>query len=199
MMNSTLKIFLIIGLLMAVVFGATVISEFSFTPPKKVDDSDPSVEPLGPPLDFPMAKMIYDPSEEAEIAHRGFSGFIEVSDREHHVGFWFRNVRTKPIELAAVGRSCTKCTSAKVALVKKEQFTEYASQLLPLGFPGGGLPVPDLISAIAAAKFAQGLTWQPFDFDDSSKRFMIPAAPSQEESTQGLIAMGFTAKVADSP
>ena len=191
-MNSTLKTGLVVALLVAGVFGVTVITQYSPTKTKDGDNADLGPA-AGPPLTFAYGEMHFDPASE-DVANRSFDGFFEVSDQEHRVGFWFRNPTADAIRVVATERSCSQCTSAQAALVSEKQIQDYAGRTVGAFLPAGLLAPPDLLSAIALATMDRELQWTAFDFEDSRKAFEIPAGASESRPTFGLISVGFKAK-----
>ncbi len=159
-------------MLVGVVFVATLVSQYSGSPepaPSPVEGNPAIVS--GPPLRFTNTQMAYLP-ESKELPQRHFTGFYEVSPDLVPASFWFRNTHPLPVELTVRGRSCTSCTSARVAVVPPGQVNALAVMAGAAGLGRGA----DLVTTLAAADLMSKLPWQPLDFDTPDAGVAIPAA-----------------------
>lgn len=183
-MRANLMTAAAVVMLVGVVFVATLISQYSGTPdPGPVaSGTDPVL--TGPPLRFTVDKMMYDPASE-ELPHRHFTGFYEVSPELVPASFWFQNVHPSPVELTVRGRSCTSCTSARVAVIKPGQVDALAVTAGVVGLGRGA----DLVTALTAANLMAGLEWQPLNFDTPDTGVLIPAAASPTAPTWGVFQL----------
>src|SRR5438105_6051601 len=200
-MNSSLRNYLVIGLVVAAVALLTIVTQFSTTPPPSASpDGEGGKTPTaaGPPLLFNSAEVHFDPASE-NIAYRSFPGFFEIGDKVHWVSFWFRNPNTFPVRLAMRERSCTSCTSAKVAVVPTEFLRGYTAFAASAGLPWSPVPLPDLLSPVGFAAQQDKLAWHYFDFERKGDVFTVPAAESESRPVVGILALGFLAKAAGPP
>lgn len=200
-MNSTLRNLLLIGLFVATVAAVTLISQFSVTPTVQSDvtlgpDGEPA--PAGPPLAFRDATMFFDPASE-NIAQRSFAGYFEVGATVHWVSFWFKNPNPFPVRLTMKARSCTSCTSAKVAVVPPDFVGGQAGFAAAAALPWSPVPLPDLLSPVGYARHQNQLAWHVFDFDRPDSAFTVPPAAGPDRPTVGVLALGFTAKAVGPP
>ena len=70
-----------------------------------------------PPLFFGLTDMAYDPTSDRP-AERTFPGYYEpTGGQQIPVSFWFQNPHPVPVRVAILGRSCTSCSSARLAVV----------------------------------------------------------------------------------
>jgi len=194
-MNSTLKTAIPIGLLVVVVSVLTLISQFTVKPPSPgggADDDRAGGGPAGPPLEFNSQQVFYDP-DSIIPANRAFPGFFEVGDTIHWVSFWFKNPTPAPVRFMIRERSCTSCTSARIAVVPDDLLREYADRVALSGLPWSPVPLPGLLPAAAYAGLDARLAWHVFDLDNKPREmFTIP--PAAAGPTVGVLSLGFKAK-----
>lgn len=197
-MNSTLKMLLPIGLVGLIVFGVTIVSSYS---PTQVDG------PAGPGgaknspaqlLRLTRLEARYDPASEDPEA-RFLSGIYEVGEQERPSSFWFQNVNPAPVRLTVQDRSCTACTSARVALFSRQEVDGLVSRktvaLPPVALPTGALPVPDLFGALAAAAFLKSPAWTEFAFDPKKDAPVEIPPGSEAVPAWGVFQFGVRLKV----
>lgn len=180
-MNSAMKTALTIVLLVAAVFGITVISQLS--PNNPTPPGSGSVVTAPQALAIGFTDYLFDPHAEPEnYHHRLFNGFFEVGSggtntSRNWVGFTLRNLRSAPTILAPLPPSCGKCTSARAAALPDPAVQAFAAQAAAGQFLAiSGVPNP--LAAIAWAEQVAPLNWFVFDFADLERRFEMPPAPT---------------------
>lgn len=181
-MNSTLKVVGPIILVILVVFGATLISQY--TPPEKKAGGE-GAQIVGQPLEFRATEMAYNPNAE-DVAARAFDAFHEPGGGPVYVSFWFKNPHTVPVRLRVTGRSCSSCTAASAAIVPNDAIDALTRQAAVGLFPPSALPVPDLLTPLAAVALDRKLDWQPLDFDNTEQGVQVPAAVDADTPTLGI-------------
>ena len=177
-----------VGLFLAVVFGMTFISQYA----GNTDDDDSAVQNseaiLGPPLRFSNTNMVYDPSSE-EISQKYFQSFYEVSEQLAKVSFWFQNPHNLPVTITVRARTCTSCTSARVAIISNATLATFKNQVAMSRFPTSSFPVPDLLTPLAEVALLNSLEWKTLDFDHPEDGVVIPAATDPNTPTWGIFQM----------
>ena len=186
-MGSTLRVFIPIVLVFGVVFTLTVVKKLDTTPPRPSGDDKTATTVM--PLRFTYTEVRYDPTSDDPL-YRHFPGFYEVSDQENTASFWFRNTNPTPTEVQVLGRSCTSCTAARLAVVPASGIRDLVRQSAAGLFPASPFPVPDLLTAIAFAELDQRLTWREFNFEEVGDTAVVPAAESASQPTWGIFQMG---------
>lgn len=196
-MNSTMKTILPIGLVVALVFGVTFLSQFTSTPKPPANDIGGGSDDLGPPLHVPYSLVYFNPSDP-NIVNQYYPGFYELHTENNWVGFPIGNRRPHELKIAAVKRSCSKCTGARAAVIPTEEF-QTQLRTVAMGTLPCISPVPDLLSGIAYVAMRSKLQWQTFDFDHPEKTFAIPAAANPGATSLALIELGFEIKAVGEP
>lgn len=187
-MNSTLKMIIPIVLVFGVVFAVTVIKKIDNTPPADTFGTDTPSTTM--PLQFSYTKLKYDP-QSSELWNRNFEAFHEVSDVERPACFWFRQTALEPTLIRVLGRSCTSCSSARVATIPQEAMDKFVQNVaadLPMTL--SPLPVPDLFTALAMAELTPAIAWHEFDFTNQEDTAKLPAATDADHPIWGLFQMG---------
>ena len=199
-MNSTMKTILPIGLVVALVFGVTFLSQFTNTPKPVANDPNGASSDLGPPLHVPYSLVYYNPDSVAEpnIVNQYYPGFYELHTEGNWVAFPVGNRRAHELKIVAVKRSCSKCTGARAAAIPTEDFQAQLRTIATGTMPSIS-PVPDILSGIAYVAMRSKLQWQTFDFDHPEKTFAIPAATSPGATSMALIELGFEIKAIGEP
>ena len=190
-MRATIKLGLGVGLLAGVVFGLTFISQYTAgtDSPKPGAGGGPDGAVGGPPLSFSTTRMVYDPASE-ELAHRQFGGFYEVSPVEVPASFWFQNPHPVPVTVTVRGRSCSSCTSARVAVVPADAVAAVQSRAAAdLAVGAGAFPGLAAGLTAAAAVSDQTLKWQTLDFTTPDVGVEIPAAAAPDRPTWGILQL----------
>ncbi|HET6573383.1 MAG TPA: hypothetical protein VFG68_07265 [Fimbriiglobus sp.] len=185
-MNSTLKYTILpLVLVVVVVFGITLIS-------LGVGDQT-TTEPTGvmysPPLYFTLTEMAYDPSSD-QVAKRTFPGFYEpTGGKQFPVSYWFNNPHPVPVRVAILSRSCTQCSSARLAIVSSDAIRSAAAARAAVA---GGLVVPDSPNGLTAQEtdaLSTRLTWQNFDLEHPDQSIEVPPG-SADNPTWGILQFG---------
>jgi hypothetical protein len=189
-MNSTLKYIVPLALLVVAVFGATLISQYSFESPKTLtnDTNDPA-KIDGMPLRFTNNEMSYDPGS-SDLAHRSFQGFYEMGTNQVPVSFWFTNPHKVPVKVTVLHRSCTQCSSARLAVVPEGDVQKFLLQSA-----AGSLTPSSLLTGLAAVNLMQSLAWQNFDFENPENGVVVPPAHDDGSPTWGVLQFGIDIRV----
>jgi len=172
-MNSTFKAVLIIGLVVGLVFGATLISMYTGSTESLKEGGDDVKLIDGPPLFINPISIGYDPSSSNPDL-KYFPGFYEPGETLIRVWFWFKNPHKLPIRVAVLGRSCSACTSARLAVIDSPYGRRFEGHA---AFAGGAAPL--------LAK----LDWKELNFEKPEESVEVPPAASEDEPTWGLFEM----------
>ena len=184
-MRSNLMAALGVGMLLCVVFGVTLIGQYSGGPDKDAPKPDGPAAIVGVPLSFTSTEMSYNPNSE-DLGKKYFDGFYEITDQLRPVNFWFKNPHTQPVLFTVRGRSCTSCTSANVAVVSTEAMKRFEGATAVARLGVGVAPVPDLVTPVAHLALLDSLQWQPLNFDTPEVGVTIPAAADADTPTWGV-------------
>lgn len=184
-MRSNLMAVLGVGMLLLIVFGVTVISQYAGGPGNDVSKSDEPAGIAGVPLLFAKNEMSFEPGSE-DLDKKYFQGFFEVTDQLLKVNFWFKNPHKQPVFFTVRGRSCSACTSANVAVVSPEAMKRFEGQTALARFGVGVAPVPDLLTPLAHLALTNSLRWQALDFEQPENGVTVPAAPDDDTPTWGI-------------
>ena len=190
-MNSTLKYTVLpLALVVLVVFGFTVIS---LGVGEQETSDGGSGATYSPPLFFARTEMAYEPTSD-HMGARTFPGFYEpTGGKQFPVSFWFRNPHPVPVKIAILGRSCTSCSSARVAIVPPEALRATTAR----GAVVGGTAAPedpnDLGPPTTDALYGT-LKWQHFDLERPDHPIEIPPG-SDDQPTWGVVQFGVTLAV----
>jgi hypothetical protein len=175
-MNSPLKIVLVLGLMLAVVFAVTFFSQVTPTEPDtKTGDTTEAAAPK--PLVFFTNTRRWDPASES-LPDQAFTGFYEPGqDTLHGAAFWFENRTPTPVTMKLLGVSCSACSAGRLAPIPPAAVRQFlqmtAVSALPIG-PVAACP-PGL--AGAGAELVSKLQWQTHDFHDASQAvYTVPPA-----------------------
>jgi hypothetical protein len=188
-MNSTLKLYAGLGLFAVVIFGATIVSQFSGAARKTNPDDGPDLPAdFGPPLQFQTTQMMYEPGSEV-LSRRTFTGFYEPGEQLHAANFWFTNRHPKPVNVAVLARSCSACTSARIGVLPASEVNKLFGAGAAWSFAAG--VVPDLATAATAAGMLAGLKWEVLDFDKPNELHEVPPAAADGTPTVGAFQMLF--------
>lgn len=194
-MNSGAKTVLYLLLLGAVMFGVTVISQFSGSPP--VAGTDPGGEGgdetgsiTGPPLEFALTEVGYNPEAEDQLV-RAFPGFFEVSPELNYQSFWFKQPHKRPVQAAVKGRSCTACTSARIGTLPADPLKAYVQQVKDGKVPPPVGPAEAITASLIAAAVSVNsqIQWQEFDFDRPEQSVTLPAVGTDGTPLTGVFQM----------
>lgn len=180
------KTILPIGLVVAVVFVGTLISQY--TPNKSEENvTGPTVKV---PLFFETEQIVYDPNSKSRPS-RFAETFYQKSNEPVTQTFWFYNTNMVPIRLKVGGRSCISCTTTRVSTVAQPDWQEFV-RTSALGLISGGFGQTDLMSAVAFAQLDSHLQWKELNFDQPDTYAEIPAAANDKSPTMGLFQMVVT-------
>lgn len=132
-MRSVLQIVLVLGVIVASIFGITFVNQYKVT---KEDEGKGGVGPnKGPEMNliFPVKKVEWDPESAGE----------REGHREGYLDFWFESRKNLPVELGLYFKNC-KCTKLEVCVLPKETAKQYRHRLLaevalPILRSSGGL------------------------------------------------------------
>jgi hypothetical protein len=175
-------------LLMAVIFGMTLIGEMTGNDSTKKETVSASKKiPVGEIFKFRTSEVNYDPKSD-ELQKQFFRGFFEEGD-EDTVQFWFDNRSPVPISVSA-GASCVSCSGARIANVTDEMLGEYARTM-----GVGGLASPMLAGAInpfmitAAMNLDARLPWQTFDLTKPNGSLEFAGTRVGDKYGKGVLQM----------
>jgi hypothetical protein len=192
-MNSTLKytVFPLV-LVVLVVFGVTII--WLNLGDTKTDEGGGGAALKGPALYFSTNQIAYEPNSDV-MAKRTFPGFFEqTGDREVPVSFWFRNPHPVPVRVVILGRSCTACSSGRLAVVPPEAMRSLDAQGAVGGGPTGPVVPDDLLPPLADAILGP-LQWQTFDLDKKPYEAKEIPPGSANTPTWGVLQFGIKVNV----
>lgn len=191
-MNSTLKIGIALVALVGVVFGVTIIA--THTPPAATSDKgkDGGADddaPAGPALNFATTKILYAP-ESDELSSRFFPGVFEVSDAAIPASFWFQNPHKVPVKVNALGRSCTSCSAARVAVFPDAAVKDLQARAAAASLPISPLGPPSLLLPLAMAGLMKSAEWKDLDFDRPDQGVEVPPRAADGSPTWGVFQVG---------
>ena len=140
------------------------------------------------PLSFTSDQLFYSPGDD-NVTRRYFDGFYEPSSSALVAApFWFQNPHAEPVTVTVRGRSCTACTSARMATIPADRVERFQ-----LAVAGGLARRADsfagLATALAAAELMNGLEWQQLDFATPDKGAVVPPAASPDRPTWGILQL----------
>ena len=177
------KTILPIGLVVAVVFVGTLISQYTPSQPKE-KEAGPAVKV---PLYFETEQIVYEPYSKSRPS-RFAQTFYKKSTEPVTQTFWFRNTNPVPIRMKVSGRSCSQCTTTRVASVAHADWQEFVNTSA-IGLISGGFGQTDLMSPLAFAQLDRKLQWKELKFDEPDAYVEIPAAANDKSPTMGLFQM----------
>lgn len=153
-MNSSMKTGLLIGLVMLVIFAATVISQFTNGP--KDSNSGDSDDAPTQPLRLATLNRKFDPDSE-DPADWHFQAFHEPGqaigeETLAKATFWFQNVHEYPVKVNVVGVSCGSCSHIAVRAIPASEMNECVNLTAAGLFPASPFPSPNILAAIGFAK-----------------------------------------------
>lgn len=189
-MNSTLKVAVPLVLFVAVIFGLTIIATQtpSTPPPTGGEGGGDEDAPTGPALNFASTKMAYRPDSD-DLSARFFPGMFEVSDVPVPISFWFQNPHKVPVKVSALNRSCTACSSARVAVFPDGAMKDFqlkAAASLPLGAAGP----PGLLVPLALTHLLHQAEWKSLDFEHPDLAQEVAARTADGSPTWGILQIG---------
>ena len=183
-MRRNLMIGLGVAMLCAVVFAVTLIKQYA--PPSSAGTPDGGGD-ASVPLSFTSNQLYYSPGDES-ISRRYFDGFYEPSSSALVAApFWFQNPHAEPVTVTVRGRSCTACTSARLATISAERVEKFQT-LAAADMPLGPNAFAGLTAALFAADMMHSLQWQQLDFEQPDKGAVVPAG-SPEHPTWGILQL----------
>lgn len=195
--SSPLKTAIPIVALAAVVFGITLMSQYSQKSGDEGEGDQKSKTSASSEkaLYFPDSLRIYQPLQESGqgdsldpassrkmTLNNIFPGFYEPGETWNRAAFWLENRNSAPVSMRLVktdgGTGCSQCVAGRLAPIPEETADQlvWTSVLsgLPMG-PVSGLPIA---AAGAAAHLApERLQWQQFDAGIPNAEFKVPARP----------------------
>ncbi|MGL6074977.1 MAG: hypothetical protein ACRC8S_12525 [Fimbriiglobus sp.] len=188
-MRNNLFIGLAVGMLLLVVFGVTIISQYTGAPVENDQKNSNAVMITGPALSFATTEMKFDPAaQEGDWHKRYFQALYEVNDQLQRVNFWFKNPHPLPVTVTVRGRSCTSCTSASIVVIPADQLSKFlAPSAAHSTFTPFGLP--DLATPLHYLALQNQFQWQTLDFDRPEASVTIPAATDPNNPTWGVFQM----------
>lgn len=186
-MNSTLKYTVLpLVLVVLVVFGVTIIS-LGVGDQKAADD--PTGADFNPPLFFSLTNMAYNPTSERP-SERTFPAYYEpTGGQQIPVSFWFQNPHPVPVRVAILGRSCTSCSSARLAVVPPEMIGMLAAARVAVA---GGITAPESPNDLTTQEtdaLSTSLKWEYFDLERPDQSVEVPPG-SADQPTWGLLQFG---------
>jgi hypothetical protein len=182
--GSPLKLIIPIVMLVAVVFGVTLISQYTPKKPtnsSKNDPGDSGSDKSSSQLKWGSSIRSWDPRPMpfSTLQDHYFPGFYEGSEALHGATFWFENGNPAAVTMQLAAVSCTKCSSGRMASIPPEITDQFVTTTIFSGLPQGlvsGLPLA--VAGMAAKLSPDRLTWQRFVYRDSPHaEYKIPAAP----------------------
>ncbi len=173
-MNSSVKTGLVVGLVMLVIFGATVISQFTSTP-KNPDEGGPGDAPVQP-LRLSTLDRKYDPFSD-DPAERFFQAYHEPdSNNPAKATYWFQNVNPTPVRVTIRGVSCGSCSFFSVRAMPAKDVNECATLTAAGLFPATAFPLPNVLTAVGFAKLNPNDPGVVLDVNNREIAAEIPAA-----------------------
>lgn len=118
-LTTNQKLYVGLGVLVAAVFGGTVLKLSSPPEDPKQVGAGPSgaggaAQPVGELLRYDIAHIYYNPADEKAV-RREYPGYFERG--EYLVPFWFCNPNPEPVRMSFQHTSCGACSFAEIAAV----------------------------------------------------------------------------------
>ena len=187
-MNSSLKYALPLGALVAVVFVATLISQNVGN--QSIGGDDPNEFRLnGPPLYFTHEAIGYDPTSE-DMVLRTFQGFYEPGGPKVLIPFWFKNPHPVPVGIGVLRRSCTSCSTVRVATFSEADTQTFFHRAAASSLPASPIGPPSLLAGLSVLALMESAKKQDFDFDRPEDKIEVPAATDANTPTWGMLILG---------
>jgi hypothetical protein len=190
-MRNNVIIILGVGMLLLVIFGLTLVSQYTAsTTEDPITQTEKSETVQGPPLIFTNSVVAFEPNADDDNYHKKyFQGFYELTDSLVKVNFWFKNPHKVPVTVTVRGRSCTSCTSANVAVVSPEAIKQFTTHAAMSRMAPSTLLVPDLMTSLSYLAMAEKFQWQTLDFEKPEVGAVIPPATDDNQPTWGIFQM----------
>lgn len=204
-MSTNAKIYLAVGVLLAAVFGVTVIGRSV-----PVDSpgggpaptgGTPGDEPTGELLRYKFDLIEFNPTSDKAV-FREYPGYFERND--HLVPFWFCNPNPVPVRMTFLDTSCSACSFAEIAVAPTPQ-VDADADAEPFGAVAGGVvgrtpvtstdPVPfglDALQHRERTRLYQQIPadkWQRVVARDKGTVVEFPAAAAPDKPTWGVIRL----------
>jgi hypothetical protein len=189
--GSPLKVLLPIFLLVAVVFGVTLIAQYA---PKTIEDDTKGSSKRGDgkadPLRFGSGARKWDPvlnpdPKFSNLSDWSFPGFYEVGTK-NSASFWIENRNPAPVIMKLARARFTNGSSiyrGKLAVIPPDVADRLIMSSIISGFPQGlvsALPLSVVGSSSSLAP--ERLDWQDFEYSEKSLvEYKVPAAPSANQ------------------
>lgn len=133
--------------------------------------------------------MGYDPTSD-QVAKRTFPGYYEpTGGKQIPVSYWFQNPHPVPVRVAILGRSCTSCSSARLAVVPLETVQKFTAARAAVA---GGPATPESPNDLTAAEteaLSPSLAWHDFNLEHPDQTIEVPPG-SAEQPTWGILQFG---------
>jgi hypothetical protein len=185
-MKRVLFIGVAFALLIALIFGVTIISEMTGgVEEKKIGVGE--AKPVGAVFQFRTLECGFDPSS-TELQNRMFRGFYEDGD-EDTVNFWYESRTDQAISVGAKA-SCVSCSGARIANVSPELLQDYARTM-----SAGGMVAPMLSGGLnpamiaAAIQFDAKLPWVNLDVQNINSIATIPGNKTSTGNGRGILQL----------
>ena len=226
-LKSTLKIAVPILLLMGVIFGVTLFSQYAPKPDDDTKDKPGAVGAGGgqPPLVFFSSVRMWDPPSldprweeglpllapsrdpaKAEnpfaysMQDRTFQGFYEPGPQVRHAQFWFENRNPHPVTLQLKGVNCGSCSGGRAAAIPPAVVRDHLHRTALAALPVGPFN-PFGIGLAATGGDLARLDWTAHKFRDTpDATYHVPAAPAPADKWApqwGILELTFV--VGESP
>lgn len=196
-MNSTLKYLLPLGALVAVVFVATLISQN--VGDQSIGGDDPNEFRLnGPPLYFTHEAIGYDPTSE-DMVLRNFQGFYEPGGPKVLIPFWFKNPHPVSVKIAVLGRSCTACSTVRVATFSQADTQTFHHHAAASTLPASPIGPPSLLAGLSVLALIESAKKEDFNFDRPADKIEVPAAADANTPSWGMLIMGVDVPLGPKP
>jgi hypothetical protein len=200
-MKSTLKILVPLVALVGLVFGVTLLLQYTPT-----EEKDGGKGPKGGggerPLTFFTSTRAWDgrpvwavyPDAPSPTApDHFFPGFFEKNTKTR-TAFWFENRNASPVSVQLKGVTCSSCSGGSLAPVPPEALRNLLQLTAVSGLPLGlTSPLPLGLAAGAWADTVGRLQWQSHKFATTDWTFTVPAAPKDpwSPSQLGILVLEF--------
>ncbi len=120
-MTTNQKLYVGLGVLVAAVFGGTVLKLSSPPEDSKQVGAGPGsgeTQPVGELLRYDIAQIFYNPADEKAV-RREYPGYFERG--EYLVPFWFCNPNPEPVTITFPQTSCSACSFVEIAAMPAPQ------------------------------------------------------------------------------
>jgi hypothetical protein len=176
-MKTLTQVVLPIAAVIGLVFGITIIMNYTSRPEKK------EVKVSKVPLNF--VKTSVAPSANDWLL-RDWDSDVEVG-KEGHFDFWFQNPHPQNVRLSFTKATCL-CAGTQLGIISPNAWSNYLVTSAQAGLNNNAAP---MIAVLNLASLATSIDWQPLGDKDNKFERSVPAAISQDNPQMGILRLSW--------